>query len=213
MSNMTRMQKIKESYGVILSLMLVYAGLFMLYGAMPGTEAQAAGPPQFEDSFAVSSIRPGENWRIFVKGSDPDGDMTHIWVVVSQLGGNMWSNHIIRLKGNESKAFEGYITLPTPHFFPRGGWQYVRVEMKIRDKAGVYSQPRVQELEIGSPTMEYLPSNGEARQTIRWARSSLTSTLIRAPIPETTGSARSWDMLESSIRNPAFDIPAEAGGR
>jgi hypothetical protein len=158
MSNRTHTKQINESYGVILSFMLVYAGLFMLYGTLSRAEAQSAGPPQFEDSFAVSSIWPGENWRIFVKGSDPDGDMTHIWVVVSQLGGNMWSNHIIRLKGNESKAFDGYITLPTPHFFPRRGWEYVRVEMKIRDKTGVYSQPRVQELEIGSPTREYLPS-------------------------------------------------------
>jgi hypothetical protein len=69
----------------------------------------------------------------------------------------MWSNHVIPLKGSERKSFSGYITLPIPlHIQQSGwGWQYLKVEMRIRGKDGLYSKPVTHELVIGEPT----PSN------------------------------------------------------
>jgi hypothetical protein len=118
---------------------------------------QTPSPPELLDSFAVSSQWAGETWRIYVEGRDADGDMKDIWVVVSQLGGNMWSNQFVSLKGDLRRAFSGYIALPTPRVFPRGGWETVRVELKIRDQSGYYSQARIQEVQIGSPTRESIP--------------------------------------------------------
>ncbi|MGV8074835.1 MAG: hypothetical protein AB2L11_09820 [Syntrophobacteraceae bacterium] len=80
--------------------------------------------------------------------------MDHIWVVVTQLGGNT-ANDIIPLNGNNRRAFAGYLALFTPHSI--GLWETVRVEIKIKDKAGNYSLLCTHETRIGSPTTETLP--------------------------------------------------------
>jgi hypothetical protein len=158
--------RIKEKNGgiwwIALSLALVAVLLFTGDGPWGAQAAPGGNPPVFEDSFAVSSVWPGQDWHIFVKGSQSEGQMDYIWVVVSQLGGNMWYNELVRLKGNEQKNFEGYITLPIPRFFPKRSWEYVTVEMRIKDKAGRYSEKRVHELEIGSSTKEVLPAEWQS---------------------------------------------------
>jgi hypothetical protein len=115
-------------------------------------------PPVFDDSFTVSSMWLGKVLRIYVEGHDPDGDMSHIWFVVSQLGGHMWSNHTVRLEGSKQANFKGYVELPTPSFRSRSGWETLRIEMKIRDQVGHYSGIRVHEVRLGKPTKEEVPS-------------------------------------------------------
>jgi hypothetical protein len=130
-------------------------------GAMAGPGA-APGAPRIDDRFAVSSLWQGQIWKIFVSGSDPDGDMDYIWLQVSQLGGNMWDNHLVRLHGANQSSFSGYISFPTQNYTLRRGWETVRVEMRIRDRAGHYSAPVTLEVEIGSPTRQAVPE--------KWAR-------------------------------------------
>ena len=158
MNGMRTKEKQRIVWWVALSVVLASLLIFTGDGPQGAKEAPAGAQPAFEDSFAVSSVWPGQDWHIYVKGSQPDGQMDYIWVVVSQLGGNMWYNDIIRLKGDNRKHFEGYITLPIPRFFPKRSWEYVTVEMRIKDTAGRYSEKRVHELEIGSPTKEVLPT-------------------------------------------------------
>ncbi len=122
----------------------------------PAAAASAPGhPPQILDSFAVSSLWQGQMWRIFVQGEDPDGDMDHLWVFVTQVG-QKTANDIIVLKGNDRRAFAGYLALNTPRRI--GLWETVRVEIKIKDRAGNYSPVRIHEALIGSPTTEAIPS-------------------------------------------------------
>jgi hypothetical protein len=112
-------------------------------------------PPVFEDSFAVSSMPSGALWNVFIQGSDPDGDMSHLWVVVSQLGKRS-ETETIPLVGLDQRAFSGYITI-----YPRGAffspWENLRVEIRIRDRAGHLSATREQEVQTGFQTREMLP--------------------------------------------------------
>jgi hypothetical protein len=158
MNNTSRQRKPRARTCAIVSLAMMLVLVLLAGGPLLAARAQAANAPEFLDSFAVSTVWPGQNWQIFVKGADPNGQMDHIWVVVSQLGGNMWSNHVIPLKGDERKSFSGYINLPIPNFIRHTGWEYLEIEMKIRDTSGNYSQKRVQELTIGSPTKESIPA-------------------------------------------------------
>lgn len=121
--------------------------------------APSAGPnpPRIDGTFAVSSMWLGKTWEIFVEGSDPDGDMDYIWAEVSQLGGHMWDQHLIRLKGPDQTRFRGVIELPTPSFFSRKIWETLRVTLRIRDRAGHYSEPKTLEVELGKPTRETVP--------------------------------------------------------
>ena len=158
MNNTARQRQPEARTRMTLSLAIMLLFVLMAGGRSFAAQAQAANAPEFLDSFAVSSVWPGQNWQIYVKGADPNGQMDHIWVVVSQLGGNMWSNHVIPLKGDERKSFSGYINLPIPNFIRHTSWEYLTIEMKIRDASGNYSQKRVQELTIGSPTKESVPT-------------------------------------------------------
>jgi hypothetical protein len=141
------------------------AAFLMLSGCAPVTmtpagvpQPQAIGPahaPLLEDGFAVSSLWGGETWRIFLRGSDPDGDMLHLWVVVTQLG-KRTDTEIIPLKGRNQVEFAGFLTLETPSWIR--SWEFVRVEVRVRDRAGNLSDKVTLEARIGSPTSERLPS-------------------------------------------------------
>lgn len=116
-------------------------------------------PPKIEGAFAVSSMWMGKIWEIYIEGSDPDGDMDYIWAEVSQLGGHMWDQHLIRLKGPDQSRFKGVITLPTPSFQSRKIWEILRVTLRIRDRGGHYSDPVTLEVELGKPTQEPIPES------------------------------------------------------
>ncbi len=146
----------KRGFGTML-LLLLAACVPVAPTAPPSDGASPRHPPQLLDSFAVSVMRPGQTWQIFLEGSDPDGDMKDIWVVASQLGGNVWSNQSVNLKGEDRRHFVGYLALPTPLVWPSTGWETVRVELRIRDRAGLSSEQRIHEVVIGSVTAEPVP--------------------------------------------------------
>jgi len=101
----------------------------------------------------------GKNWEIFVEGSDLDGDMDYIWAEVSQLGGHMWDQHLIRLKGVDRERFKGVIIVPTPSFQSRKIYETLRVTLRVRDRAGHYSNPVTLEVDLGKPTREAVPES------------------------------------------------------
>ena len=149
-------QKLPLWLGLVLVLI---AACSPVVPAGPPPDAQLPGnSPQLLDSFAVSVLRSGQTWQIFVEGNDPDGDMKDIWVVASQLGGNMWSNQFITLKGEDRRRFMGYLAMPTPGNWRFSGWETVRVEVHIRDYAGLHSESRTHEVVIGSAAPEPTPA-------------------------------------------------------
>ncbi len=146
---------------LLLSVALLVLGACAPVAMMPGEAPQPqtmgpGNPPRLEDGFAVSSLWGGETWRVFLRGSDPDGDMSHLWVVVTQLGKHT-DTEIIPLKGRDQAEFSGFLTLNTPSWIRT--WDYVRVEVRIRDKAGNLSEKATFEAQIGSPTRERLPEH------------------------------------------------------
>ncbi|MCU0588707.1 MAG: hypothetical protein MUF52_11200 [Syntrophobacteraceae bacterium] len=157
-----------QKQGLVGLLLFTGAALLVLSGCAPVQMQQAqpiqsqavgaADAPRMEDGFAVSSLWGGQTWRVYLRGSDPDGDMSHLWVVVTQLG-KRTDTVIIPLRGAEQARFSGFLTLDTPSWIRT--WDFVRVEVRIRDRAGNLSEKATFEAQIGFPTQESLPS--------RWA--------------------------------------------
>jgi hypothetical protein len=143
---------------------VVFVAVLVLGGCAPVVmqpseplQAQAVGPihsPRIDDGFAVSSLWGGETWRIYLRGSDPDGDMKHLWVVITQLGVRS-DTEIVPLVGPDRAEFSGFLTLNTPSWIRT--WENVRVEVRIRDQAGNLSEKATFEAQIGFPTRETLP--------------------------------------------------------
>jgi len=78
-------------------------------------------------------------------------------VAVSVPGTSVRSDQSIPLRGEDQRHFAGYMDLPTSGIRPLGGWENVRVELRIRDNAGLQSQPRTHEVVIGAAVSEPIP--------------------------------------------------------
>jgi hypothetical protein len=77
------------------------------------TAAEGKTPPVIVQSFASKELRPGDVWKVYLKASDPEGQMKYIFATVSQPGANAYPVSIIRIKGENQKELSGYIYLNT----------------------------------------------------------------------------------------------------
>ncbi len=125
-------------------------------GADPRTAPGSAGAPVIEDSFAVSSMPNGALWNVYLQASDPAGDMSHLWVVVRQLG-KKEVTETIPLTGPNQKAFSGFVTV-----YPRGAvfsqWENLDITVRIRDRAGNLSGRVEHQVQMGWQTREMPPA-------------------------------------------------------
>lgn len=100
-------------------------------------------PPVIEKSFASNQLAPGDLWKIYIRASDPDGDMEGIVSVVEQTGMGSYPASFAKIKGENGKDLSGYIYLSTNSSY---GYDFLNnqeltVSVQIKDKAGHTSQP------------------------------------------------------------------------
>ena len=113
-------------------------------GGMEETEkVYGKNPPVIEKSFASNQLRPGDLWKIYIRASDPDGDMDSIVSVVEQTGMGSYPASSARIKGENGKEISGYIYLSTSSQFGLDFLynQELTVSVQIKDKAGHISRP------------------------------------------------------------------------
>jgi|OpeIllAssembly_1097287.scaffolds.fasta_scaffold46531_2 hypothetical protein len=100
-------------------------------------------PPVIEKSFASDQLRPGGLWKIYIRASDPDGDMEGIVSVVEQTGMGSYPASYSRIKSENGKELSGYIYLnasgPAGYDFLHN--QELKITVQIKDRAGHTSQP------------------------------------------------------------------------
>ena len=96
--------------------------------------------PVIEQSFASKAMRKGDTWRIYLKASDPDGDMKTIVAYLGggYMGGTTAASHT-RIQENDRQKINGYL-----YWYP-GFDSYAVPEMvmtiQIQDMAGHFSNP------------------------------------------------------------------------
>ena len=110
---------------------------------MTGEEKYGKSVPVITEVFASKQLRPGETWKVYLKASDPDGDMRYITAVVYQPGGGDYPISRTRIRRENGKELDGYIYLNT-----RGsaGYEFENfftywLTVQIQDKAGHHSEP------------------------------------------------------------------------
>jgi hypothetical protein len=76
----------------------------MIFSLESNGQAQTKGsPPVITSSYAQERIRGGEEWRVYISASDPDGDMSKIYCVIDQPGAALESRCDSAEKGNGRK--------------------------------------------------------------------------------------------------------------
>lgn len=95
--------------------------------------------PVIEESFASKIMRNGDTWKIYLKASDPDGDMKTIVCILEKGQRNGTDTSYISIKGENRKELSGYlIWYPGPNV---DSYHEILMEIQVQDMAGHYSKP------------------------------------------------------------------------
>jgi hypothetical protein len=99
--------------------------------------------PVISETFASKQMKPGDTWRIYLKASDPGGDLYQIVALVNQPGFGFYSPSLTKIREGNGKELDGYIYLNTQGPYDVG-WQNflsLSVTIQIQDRAGHFSEP------------------------------------------------------------------------
>jgi len=97
-------------------------------------------PPVILDSYAPESIRPGTNWRVYLRAQDADGDMKYIVAELRQAGVGYYANNFTFIKGADREGFAGYLLLRTPPDTTLIGDEF-ELMVLVRDCQGNKAEP------------------------------------------------------------------------
>jgi len=95
------------------------------------------------ETFASKQLRPGDTWKIYLKASDPGGDMHKIVAVVNQPGLGPYPASYTKIQEGNSKELSGYVYLNTsgPYGTEWQNFLSFSVTVQIQDRAGHSSEP------------------------------------------------------------------------
>ena len=137
----------------ILGSLLMALVLALPPGVSVGAEkAEGKAAPAITASFAASEITPGATWRIYLKASDPDGDMRYIVATVKQAGAGVYPVSFTRIREENRKELSGYVYLNTLSGSNYTSLLYYGLTLTIwvQDRAGNFSNPVEVPLTFGS---------------------------------------------------------------
>ena len=139
----------KKIWGVLLAA-LVMAIAPGISGAADKAEGKTA--PAITASFAAPEITPGATWKIYLKASDPDGDMRYIVATVKQAGAGVYPVSFTRIREENRKELSGYVYLNTLSGSNYSSLLYYWLTLTIwvQDRAGNFSNPVEVPLTFGS---------------------------------------------------------------
>ena len=136
--------------GILLVLVL---GL-MVFCATKDSNAQG-GPPVLEKIWVSPEMNLGGMLKVYIKASDPDGDMR--WLIVGAGRGKQVVAAVpIRLGKDMRKSINGYVYFDTKRA-QRGGVATGTIEVQIEDWKG-------NESEAMSATIKIMPKDAKAQK-------------------------------------------------
>lgn len=98
---------------------------------------------------AQNEIREGAMWKIYVRATDPDGDLDKVHVTFSQSGGGEITNSLLPQK--KTRDLNGYILVWARLEGTARNISTVQatVEIRVEDRAGNMSEPKKLDFEVG----------------------------------------------------------------
>jgi hypothetical protein len=115
--------------------------------------------PVITQSFASKEMKLGDTWKVYLKASDPDGDMNNIYATIEQPGIGTYPISITRIKEGGGKELSGYVYLNT--ITVQGlNFATITLTVQIQDKAGHFSKPAVFHLSFNNLSRQETPPPG-----------------------------------------------------
>jgi hypothetical protein len=131
--------------------LLPLAGCAFLGGVAEREKVYGNATPVITESFASPIVKMGENWLLYIKASDPDGDMDRIvcFIDFQDGAGPPYPTGITKIREDQIRNLSGYFYLDTSGQY---GPMQIILTLQIRDKAGHYSAPLSFALSIVEPS-------------------------------------------------------------
>ncbi len=115
--------------------------------------------PMIAQSFASPMVKPGETWKVYLKASDPDGDLKALYATVFQYGMGPYPMSITKIKEGDGKDLSGYFYMNTGNDYALNFVNLI-VTVQIQDKAGHFSTPVVFPLFFNAGSIQQAPPKG-----------------------------------------------------
>lgn len=148
-----------KKMGIMTSLFLIITGCAALDPVEVREQKYGKSVPVISESFASKQIKPGDTWKVYLKATDPDGDMKNIVCIIDQAGKGVYPVSYTRIREENGKELSGYIYLYTAGI---QGLNYVPLTLtvQIEDKAGHFSQPVSFPLFLNNKAIQEKPPAG-----------------------------------------------------
>jgi hypothetical protein len=90
--------------------------------------------------FAAQEIGPGKTWKIYLRATDPEGEMKAIYATVDQPGRGPQAAGPILIPGDQRRDLSGFLYLNTSG---QQGLAFLNltVTVQVRNRAGRFSPP------------------------------------------------------------------------
>ena len=147
---------------------VIFLGLAIGFASVASADVKPGemAVPVITQAFASNELIPGYPWKVYLKASDPNGDMRYIVSNVYQPG---WGDYpISRTKIREAnrKELDGYIYLNT--LIP-GGYEFLNfftftLTVQIQDRDGQYSRPVIIPVTFSKRAVRELPPPGAFKE-------------------------------------------------
>ena len=69
--------------------------------------------PVITETYASKQMNPGDTWKVYLKASDPDGDMESIVATVQMVGSGTHPVSFTRIRDGNRRELSGYVFLST----------------------------------------------------------------------------------------------------
>jgi hypothetical protein len=154
----------KMRIGMVALLLTAGCATMMSFEEKEKTYGKEA--PVIAETFASKQLSPGDTWKIYLKASDPGGDISHVVAMVSQPALGLYPTSFTKIREGNGKELSGYIYLNTngPHGV---GWQNfltLSVTVQIQDRAGHFSEPATFPLTLQSRYTQEPPPPGKFKE-------------------------------------------------
>ena len=106
--------------------------------------------PAITESFASGEVSPGQTWKVYLKVSDPQGEIANIYATVEQPGVGTYPLSIIKVKEGNRKELSGYIYLSTSNPVASLDSVNLTLTVQVQDSSGNLSRPAVFPLSINN---------------------------------------------------------------
>ncbi len=118
--------------------------------------------PIITESYSSKQMNPGDTWKVYLKASDPNGDMESILATVDMVGSGTHPISHTRIQEENRKELSGYLSLITSN--PSGdAWLNnltLTLTIQIKDRAGHFSRPVIFPLEFNYRYVQEPPPSG-----------------------------------------------------